>query len=145
MCSGLTFVQQSGLNTTGLYSANNRCDFPIDLSLALRRRFQKGLVMNYIGTFQDAGNGVFRGEVKTATLRFFANIVPVERQLEGGPTHTVIVDGTRAQIGSAWKKTAQTSGKDYLSMTLDDPSFPGPIQCKLLEGEGQFDLVWERR
>ena len=52
----------------------------------------------------------------------------------------------RAELGAAWK--AQTNGeeaRDYLSVQLDDPSFPEPIRAALFEDDGATFLVWHRR
>ncbi|GAA18638.1 hypothetical protein NCGM1179_3481 [Pseudomonas aeruginosa NCMG1179] len=47
-------------------------------------------------------------------------------------------------IGAAWKKTSE-AGRDYLSVTLDDPSFPTTVYARLIEGEdGTHDLIWSR-
>ena len=37
-------------------------------------------------------------------------------------------------------------GRDYLSVKLDDPSFPAPIYATLaeLEGEDGLQLIWSR-
>ena len=50
------------------------------------------------------------------------------------------------EFGAAWKKTARETGRDYLSVKLDDPSFPAPIYASLVEGEeqGTFALIWSR-
>ena len=52
-----------------------------------------------------------------------------------------------AEIGAAWKKTAQDGGREYLSVKLDDPSFAQPIYASLVEAEGgkEFNLIWSRR
>jgi hypothetical protein len=37
-------------------------------------------------------------------------------------------------------------GRDYLSVKLDDPSFPAPIYSSLVEGDGEeLPLIWSRR
>ncbi|MCA8225827.1 DUF736 family protein [Burkholderia multivorans] len=47
-------------------------------------------------------------------------------------------------IGAAWNKTSE-AGREYKSVTLDDPSFPAPIYARLIEGEdGTHDLIWSR-
>jgi uncharacterized protein (DUF736 family) len=47
-------------------------------------------------------------------------------------------------IGAAWKKTSE-AGREYKSVTLDDPSFPAPVYARLIEGEdGTHDLIWSR-
>lgn len=35
--------------------------------------------------------------------------------------------------------------REYLSVQLDDPSFPEPIRAALLEEDGAAFLVWNRR
>ena len=39
------------------------------------------------------------------------------------------------------------TGREYLSVKLDDPSLPAPIYASLVEaeGEGEFTLIWSRR
>ena len=47
-------------------------------------------------------------------------------------------------IGAAWKKTSE-AGREYISVTLDDPSFPATVYARLIEGEdGTHDLIWSR-
>lgn len=54
------------------------------------------------------------------------------------------VQAASHDIGAAWKKTSE-AGRDYLSVTLDDPSFPAPVYARLIEGEdGTHDLIWSR-
>jgi uncharacterized protein (DUF736 family) len=46
-------------------------------------------------------------------------------------------------------ETAQReTGKAYLSVKLDSPTLPGPVNCALIEQEredGEFALVWSRK
>ena len=51
---------------------------------------------------------------------------------------------TSHDIGAAWKKTSE-AGREYISVTLDDPSFPATVYARLIEGEdGTHDLIWSR-
>jgi len=49
-------------------------------------------------------------------------------------------------LGAAWQKTAKDTGRDYLLVKLDDPSFLAPIYAILIEVEGQegLQLIWSR-
>ncbi|WP_291832907.1 DUF736 domain-containing protein [Brevundimonas sp.] len=49
----------------------------------------------------------------------------------------------QTEFGAAWKKTSQQN-RDYLSVKLDDPSFPAPIYASLVEIEGGHSLIWSR-
>jgi uncharacterized protein (DUF736 family) len=50
------------------------------------------------------------------------------------------------EFGAAWKKTSG-EGREYLSVKLDDPSFPAPIYATLIESDepGTYSLIWSRR
>jgi len=50
------------------------------------------------------------------------------------------------EFGAAWKKTSN-EGRAYLSVKLDDPSFPAPIYATMVEGEeaDSYSLIWSRR
>jgi uncharacterized protein (DUF736 family) len=64
------------------------------------------------------------------------------------PNSNRIPDGTGAtEFGAAWKKTARETDREYLSVKLDDPSFPAPIYASLVRGEGDdsYTLIWSRR
>jgi uncharacterized protein (DUF736 family) len=48
--------------------------------------------------------------------------------------------------GAAWEKTAEATGRKYLSVRLDDPTFAAPLYASLLEEEdGTHNLIWNRR
>lgn len=48
------------------------------------------------------------------------------------------------ELGAAWQKTSQAS-RPYLSITLDDPSFPAAIYGRLVESDGgSYNLIWSR-
>ena len=68
----------------------------------------------------------------------------VETPSEKGP-HFRIFAGN-VELGAAWQKTAKDTERDYLSVKLDDPSFPAPIYATLIEVEGQegLQLIWSR-
>ena len=101
--------------------------------------------MATIGTFtkNENGNG-FTGAVKTLTLNVKAKFVATEGDSERGPDFRIFAGAT--EFGAAWKKTARESGRDYLSVKLDDPSFPAPIYATLseVEGEDGLQLIWSR-
>lgn len=47
-------------------------------------------------------------------------------------------------IGAAWQKISQAE-RPYLSVTLDDSSFPVTIYARLIEEEdGKHQLIWSR-
>ena len=50
------------------------------------------------------------------------------------------------ELGAAWTRKAKETGREYLSVKLDDPSFPQPIYASLVEAEaeGTYNLIWSR-
>ena len=102
--------------------------------------------MATIGTFTKNENGAgFTGAVKTLTLNGKAKFVATEGDSERGPDFRIFAGAT--EFGAAWKKTARESSREYLSVKLDDPSFPAPIYASLVEDESgeAHNLIWSRR
>src|SRR3546814_10922903 len=59
-----------------------------------------------------------------------------------GPDYRVLAGSY--ELGAAWAKTSQ-SDRPYLSISLDDPSFPAAIHARLVEGDdGSYQLIWSR-
>lgn len=101
--------------------------------------------MATIGTFSASPKG-FKGTVKTLSLNVKAvEFLPAEGDNDKGPDFRIFA-GATIEFGAAWKKRSR-EGRDYLSVKLDDPSFPAPIYASLVETEtqGEFALIWSRR
>lgn len=100
--------------------------------------------MATIGTFTKTENG-YTGAVKTLTLNVKARIAPAEKTNDKAPDFRVFAGQT--EFGAAWKKKSNETGREYLSLKLDDPSFPAPIHASLVDVEGETDLslIWSRR
>ena len=96
--------------------------------------------MAIIGTFTKQ-DGSFAGSLATLTVKAKLKISPVEKSGEKAPDFRVYVGN--AEIGAAWSTTSK-EGKEYLSVKLDDPSFPAPIQCRLVEMDKGHALIWNR-
>ena len=99
--------------------------------------------MATIGTFTKSENG-YTGAVKTLALNVKARIAPADKTNDKAPDFRVFAGQT--EFGAAWKKRS-SEGREYLSVKLDDPSFPAPIYASLVEVEGEegLSLIWSRR
>ena len=98
--------------------------------------------MANIGTF-TAQNGNYTGTVRTLTLNVKVRLVPSDKASENAPDYRVVA-GNGLEIGAAWKKLSKAE-RPYLSVTLDDPSFPATLYARLVEGEdGTHNLIWSR-
>ncbi|WP_027062409.1 DUF736 domain-containing protein [Mesorhizobium loti] len=99
--------------------------------------------MATIGTFTTTPNG-FTGTIKTLNLNVKARIERVDNPSDKGPRFRLYSGAV--ELGAAWQKTAKETERDYLSVKLDDPSFPAPIYATLIEVDGQegLQLIWSR-
>ena len=100
--------------------------------------------MATIGTFTATENG-YVGSVKTVTLNLKVKLVANEKDGDKAPDYRIFAGST--ECGAAWKKTAKETNRAYLSLKLDDPSWPSAIYSSLVKGEGDdsFTLIWSRR
>ena len=80
--------------------------------------------MANIGTF-TAQNGSYTGTVRTLTLNVKVRLVPSDKASENAPDYRVVA-GNGLEIGAAWKKLSKAE-RPYLSVTLDDQSFPATL------------------
>ena len=99
--------------------------------------------MATIGTFTRA-NGSFTGAVKTLSINAKTTIKPTDKANDKAPDCRIFAN--QVELGAAWKKTSG-EGREYLSVKLDDPSFPAPIYATLIESDepGTYSLIWSRR
>ena len=102
--------------------------------------------MATIGEFKRDGNG-YAGSIETLTLRAKITFEPANKKSDNAPDFRIfhLTDGFSSEIGAAWKKTSK-EGAQYLSVNLDDPSFPEKIYCRLVKtgAEQGHTLYWER-
>ena len=98
--------------------------------------------MANIGTFTADKDG-FTGTLRTLTLNVKVRLVPSDKTSENAPDYRVVA-GNGLEIGAAWKKLSKAE-RPYLSVTLDDPSFPATLYARLVEDEdGAHNLIWSR-
>ena len=89
----------------------------------------------------------YRGQLKTLSIRADIEIrVNRTKTADVQPDFRVFSDNV--EIGAAWIKTGQVSGKDYVSLSLAAPEFgPRRLYANLGRAAGQDDddtyaLIW---
>jgi uncharacterized protein (DUF736 family) len=98
--------------------------------------------MATIGTFSKDDAGHYNGAIKTLTLDVKATTFrPAETDNDKAPDFRIFAGKT--EFGAAWKKTSRDN-RDYLSVKLDDPSFPAPIYASLVDADEGYSLIWSR-
>jgi uncharacterized protein (DUF736 family) len=117
----------------------------IEAAMGAARATDKETTMATIGTFTKSSDGSgFVGTIKTVVLNVKAKIAPADKDNDKAPDYRIYAGTT--ELDAAWKKTSN-AGREYLSVKLDDPSFPAPIFASLVavEGKDEFALIWSRR
>lgn len=94
-----------------------------------------------IGNFRyDDRRDIYVGEIYSLTLRTPVTIEPNRTTgNERAPEYRLMADGR--EIGAGWKRSSRDRGTPFLSIHIDDPSLPQPIEAVLSEAG---DLVWNR-
>lgn len=103
--------------------------------------------MAIIGTFTRDGAG-YTGTIETLTLKAKITFEPQEKRSANAPDFRVfhVTDSFTSEIGAAWKKTSKENA-EYLSVSIDDPSFAEKVNCRLAKtgSEQGHTLYWERQ
>ncbi|HEX4183198.1 MAG TPA: DUF736 domain-containing protein [Caulobacteraceae bacterium] len=98
--------------------------------------------MASIGTFTQNDAGNYNGAIKTLTLNVRqATFRKVDKEGDKAPDFRIFSGST--EFGAAWKKVSREE-RSYLSVKLDDPSFPAPIYASLVDADEGYSLIWSR-
>jgi uncharacterized protein (DUF736 family) len=103
-----------------------------------------------IGNFSyDAQRDTYSGEITTLTVqRSQVEVRPAKKAGEKEPDYRIVQerDGVIVEFGAAWKRSSG-KGREFLSITLEDPALPSSLNAALFlsEGDGRATLVWQRQ
>jgi uncharacterized protein (DUF736 family) len=98
--------------------------------------------MAIIATMTKHEDGSYSGKLSTLAVKANIRIAPVDKTSEKAPDYRVTAEG--AEIGAGWTSTSKEN-QEYVSCKLDDPSFPAPISCALVQTPEGYVLVWSRK
>ena len=103
--------------------------------------------MTAIGYVRKENDGRYSGQLKTISIKADIDIVPnANKTTDSQPDFRVLTQGT--EIGAGWIKKGDTSGKEYVSLSLAAPEFgPKKLYANLGKAAGQDDehlyaLIW---
>jgi uncharacterized protein (DUF736 family) len=102
--------------------------------------------MPAIGYVTKAKDGSFKGQLKTLSIRAEIEIVAnASKTSDVQPDYRVTSDGI--EIGAGWLRRSETSGRDYVSLSLAAPEFgPRRLYANLGraagEAEDRFAVIW---
>jgi uncharacterized protein (DUF736 family) len=102
-----------------------------------------------IGNFTyNQAKDTYEGEIKTLTLlRSKVAFRPTDSKNAKGPSYRVVIEGAHGsfELGAAWKRKSE-QGREFLSVSLDDPALMYPMSAALMpeeNGNGAI-LIWSR-
>jgi uncharacterized protein (DUF736 family) len=104
--------------------------------------------MPVIGYVTKQESGGFKGRLATLTIQVKVEITPNETKKAGNQPDFRVVAANGYEIGAGWRKTGETSGKEYVSLSLAAPEFgPRRLYANLARASGQDDadlyaVIW---
>lgn len=102
--------------------------------------------MPAIGHVTRTSDGGFKGQLRTLSIQTGIEIVPNESKAsESQPDYRVLSEGV--EVGAGWMRRSETSGRDYVSLSLAAPEFgPRRLYANLGraagEDENSIALIW---
>ncbi|MEZ5832897.1 MAG: DUF736 family protein [Dongiaceae bacterium] len=103
--------------------------------------------MPAIGHVTKQANGGYKGHLKTLSIRAEIDLVPnTSKSADNQPDFRVLTQGV--EIGAGWIRTGETSGKEYVSLSLAAPEFgPRKLYANIGRAAGQddddaFAVIW---
>ena len=103
--------------------------------------------MTAIGFVRKENDGRYTGQLKTISIKADIDIVPnANKTTDSQPDFRVLTQGT--EIGAGWMKKGETSGKEYVRLSLAAPEFgPKKLYANLGKAAGQEDehlyaVIW---
>lgn len=102
--------------------------------------------MPAIGYVTKADDGSFKGQIKTLSIRADIDVVANRgKTSDAQPDFRVLSDGV--EIGAGWLRRSETSGRDYVSLSLAAPEFgPRRLYANLGRAPGdddnRFAVIW---
>ena len=103
--------------------------------------------MPAIGYVTKQASGGFKGQLKTLSIRADIDLVPnAAKSADSQPDFRVLTQDV--EIGAGWVRKGETSGKDYVSLSLAAPEFgPRKLYANLGRAAGQddddtFAVIW---
>jgi uncharacterized protein (DUF736 family) len=111
------------------------------------KRNQMENIMTAIGYVTKQTDGRYKGTLRTVSIKADIDILPnTQKTSDSQPDFRVVTEGI--EIGAGWSKTGETSGKEYVSLSIATPEFgPRKLYANLGRAAGSDDenlyaVIW---
>ena len=102
--------------------------------------------MPAIGRVTRQADGTFRGQLATLSIRQTIQFVKNRKANDSQPDFVIMANDV--EVGAAWWRTAISSGKEYLSISIAAPEFGNRTLYANLgraagsDDEDDFAIIW---
>ena len=103
--------------------------------------------MTAIGYVTKQADGRYKGNLRTVSIKAEIDILPnIQKTSDSQPDFRVVTEGV--EIGAGWTRKSETSGKDYLSLSIAAPEFgPSKLYANLGRAAGSenkdlYAVIW---
>jgi uncharacterized protein (DUF736 family) len=112
------------------------------------------LVIGSLREIEEKGYRQIYGEIHSLEIDLQFRLASRSGQTsQNAPDYSIIAksrSGKDVEVGSAWRKTIKTgakAGEEFLTLTLDDPSFASPLNVAAFKNgrPGEWDVGGRRR
>lgn len=103
--------------------------------------------MPAIGYVARDENGAFKGQLKSLSIRAEITMTPNARKTSDAQPDYRVQSGD-VEIGAGWNRRSESSGRDYVSLSLAAPEFgPRRLYANLGRAAGnddgdRFAIIW---
>jgi uncharacterized protein (DUF736 family) len=111
------------------------------------KRNQMENIMTAIGYVTKQTDGRYKGTLRTVSIKADIDILPnTQKTSDSQPDFRVVTEGI--EIGAGWSKKGETSGKEYVSLSIAAPEFgPKKLYANLGKAAGSDDenlyaVIW---
>ena len=103
--------------------------------------------MTAIGYVTKQADGRYKGNLRTVSIKAEIDILPnIQKTSDSQPDFRVVTEGV--EIGAGWTRKSDTSGKDYVSLSIAAPEFgPSKLYANLGRAAGSenkdlYAVIW---
>jgi uncharacterized protein (DUF736 family) len=104
-------------------------------------------IMTAIGYVTKQTDGRYKGTLRTVSIKADIDILPnTQKTSDSQPDFRVVTEGI--EIGAGWQKKGETSGKEYVSLSIAAPEFgPKKLYANLGRAAGSdeedlYAVIW---
>ncbi len=102
-----------------------------------------------IGTLKANEAGIHMGRITTLSIAVFVALSPVNSTNAKAPAYDVMAlaadKRSWVKVGALWAFNSATTGEEFLSGRIDDPSMDKPIEVQMFrQNDGSYNVAWRR-